>query len=68
MARKNNGYTTVAAYKNRHKSSETKGILKGDNCKKSDLKVQFCKDNRMYRTNPKRFLEAEKLVRYLNKS
>lgn len=68
MGRRNNYYTTIKQLKNKHKSSETKGILKGDNCKKTDLKVQFCKDNRMYRTDPKKYLEAEKIVRYLNKS
>lgn len=67
MSRKNKGsYTTVKQSKN-SKGSSTRGILKGANCQKSDLKVQFCKDNRMYKTNPKRFLEAEKIVRELNK-
>lgn len=59
-------YITVKQAKQKQGSS-TKGILKGDNCQKSDLKMQFCKDNRMYRTNPKRFAEAEKVVRALNK-
>lgn len=66
MSRRSNGYTTVKQAKN-SKGSSTKGILKGDNCQKSELKVQFCKDNRMYRTNPKKFREAEIIVRNLNK-
>ena len=49
------------------KSSSTPGKEKGDNCQKSALKVQFCKDSRMYRTDPKRYAEAEKIVRELNK-
>lgn len=59
-------YVTVRQAKKKGGSS-TAGILKGENCQKSDLKRQFAKDGRMYKTNPKRFAEAEKVVRRLNK-
>ena len=65
MGRKSN-YIRVRDVK-KSKGSSTPGILKGDNCQKSPIKIQFCKDNRMYRTDPKKFAVAEEVIRNLNK-
>jgi len=65
MSRRSNGYTRIKALKKKG-SSSTAGILKGDNCQKSPLKIQFCKDARMYRTNPRKYAVAEAIVRRLN--
>ncbi len=51
----------------KRESSSTPGKSKGANCQKSELKTQFAKDSRMYRTDPKKFAQAEEIVRALNK-
>ena len=57
----------MGKHSEKKKSSSTAGKEKGANCQKSDLKVQFCKDGRMHKTNPKKFAQVEKIVRELNK-
>ena len=47
-------------------SSSTPRILKGDNCKKSDLKVWFAKDSKMYKKDPKAYLQVSEIINKLN--
>ena len=48
------------------RASSTKGILKGENCRKSVLKVQMCKDMRMHKTCPDQFSQVSDIVNKLN--
>lgn len=49
------------------RASSTKGILKGENCRKSVLKTQFAKDSRMHKTCPNEYAAVEEIVYALNK-
>lgn len=57
----------MSKHTNKRVSSSTPGRQKGLNCQKTELKVQFCKDNRMHRTNPKKYAQAELVVYEMNK-
>jgi hypothetical protein len=62
-ANKKSNYTTVRKLKRRTGSS-TPGKAKGDNCKKSPLKVQYAKDTRMHKTSPVQWMQAiEEIVK-----
>lgn len=49
------------------KGSSTAGILKGDNCKKSPLKIRYARDSRFYKTDPLNYLAACAEIDKLNK-
>jgi hypothetical protein len=48
-------------------SSSTPGKAKGANCHRSQLKNQYCKDTRLYRTNPTLYEKACKEIDRLTK-
>lgn len=49
------------------RASSTKGILKGENCRKSPLKTQLAKDTRMHKTCPDQFAQVSEIVNRLNR-
>ena len=57
----------MAKHVEKKKSSSTAGKEKGANCQKSDLKVQFAKDGKMHKKDPKKYAQVEKIIRELNK-
>lgn len=46
--------------------SSTPGILKGENCHRSQIKNRYAKDSRWHKTDPEGYAEACVLVNSLN--